>query len=45
MFGRVLSSWQSAGYLELESEQLRLTAKGIGLADAVAADVLATDHV
>ena len=45
MFGQVLSPWQSAGCLELNPEQLRLTAKGAGLADAVAADVLATGHV
>jgi len=42
LFGDVLSSWKKSGCLNVTSEQLNLTEKGLGLADSIAASVLQT---
>ncbi len=44
MFGPVIALWQQRGYLETTPLYLRLTGKGIMLADAIAADVLALEQ-
>jgi len=42
MFDTTLSPWQKNGCLNITSEQLNLTEKGLGLADSIAASVLQT---
>jgi len=41
LFGPALASWQQRGSLEITSDNLRLTAQGVQLADAIAAEILA----
>jgi len=42
LFGDALSPWQKNGCLNVTSERLNLTKKGLGLADSIAAAVLQT---
>jgi oxygen-independent coproporphyrinogen-3 oxidase len=42
LFGDALSPWKKSGCLNVTSEQLNLTEKGLGLADSIAASVLQT---
>jgi len=40
LFGSVLLPWEKSGCLDITPERLRLTEKGLGLADSIAASVL-----